>query len=80
MSMLTARWWRSLSQAYPVVFLRIPDLDISFVRYTTEFEFVLRRPKVWRKNILPDSNIVDFCQCCYPRPFSLLCLIQEVDT
>lgn len=62
------------------VFLNIPSLNMPYVRYATEVEYLRRVRETLRTDISSENELADLSRCCLTHPFSSFHLIQEVET
>lgn len=67
-----ARRWGAMSRSRPGVLRNLSNLDMPFVCYATEVDFVRRMWKMLGTNISSDSDEVDLSCCCFPRTFRSL--------
>lgn len=69
-----------MSKSCLVVFQNMLDLDMPFVRYVTEVEYVRCKREIERTDISSDNDLADLSCCCLPHLFSSFNSIRETDT
>lgn len=70
-------WWKALGRTCAGIFFRFVHVDMPFVCYSDEVEY-LRRLSDWLQKV-SNSEKLDFACCCLRKPFYSYYLVQDAE-